>query len=99
MSITVKKEVIDFKMIPLKTRVEILISVKPDNANFETWGQAISEKLGLEEFGFFCALQSFYICFKQGIEVEDWQYAHWNVTEEEIENLFDMISPRYKIKE
>lgn len=48
----------------------------------------IWSRLGEDAYAFFYALGNFQYCYEHGIQIEDFQFDHYNVSRSEIEELF-----------
>ena len=97
MSITVKKEQIEFLQIPAEIRAKILFTALngrseqvmiANDPDYE-WGELIWGELGEEPFGFFYALRGFQRCIEKAIEIEEYQLNRWNITKDDLEQIFE----------
>lgn len=68
-----------------------------DDPDYE-WGEVIWNVLGEYAFGFFWAMRAFEKCFDQGIEIDQDQLDHWNVTNDDLIDTFKERKISFYIK-
>ena len=78
--VVVVKEGLSFNDLPLSMRLNLF-----KKCNFDA--DRIWNVLGDEAFAFFYAMKSFREAFVKGIEIEEFQFNHYNVSRSEIEAI------------